>query len=92
MDSQTKRAGNYLCDKIAMLLTCFEHLMRFSGVASHAGFHKNVLPRLQRRDRDFTVQIRPRTDDHSVNFLVSDKILPAAKRFGDSEFVSGGSG
>jgi hypothetical protein len=80
-----KGLGTIWADQLRPIAGGGEHLARFGGVHRHAGFREDVLPRLQRRQRDRAVQIRPRADQHGVQIGVGHEIGPPLVRFGNAE-------
>ena len=53
-----------------------QHGAPFGAVHGHAGLAQHVLASLERRDRDWRMQIGPGADAHGIDRLIGDDVPP----------------
>ena len=62
-----------------------EHALGFASVHRHPGLGQDVLPRVEGRERDLTVQVRPGSDHDRVDLAILDQLFPVGVNPGDVE-------
>ena len=79
-------------ERVGMLFRCCHHLRRFKRIDGHRLFAQDVLPRLERRDREARVRIGCRRHDHEIHVRRARQLDAVRKHMRHTELARHGLG
>jgi hypothetical protein len=82
-----RRTWNDLGNEIGMRSRSGEHLTRFGRIHRKSRLGQYVFAGRKRSERDRTVHVRPRADDHCIDAGIVHQRLPGLVHAGNTEFL-----